>query len=96
MTATIKNFSGEYEKATVIFSNTSTGVLNSVDFKEIDMPAIGEDATVSAETLTQNPGTATEIMLWDSMTSCKPLCSSVGKKFAQEVTPEEGTEEITQ
>ena len=62
------------------------------DFKEIDMPAIGEDATVSAETLTQNPGTATEIMLWDSMTSCKPLCSSVGKKFAQEVTPEEVTE----
>ena len=92
MTATIKNFNGEYEKATVIFSNTSTGVLNSVDFKEIDMPAIGEDATVSAETLTQNPGTATEIMLWDSMTSCKPLCSSVGKKFAQEVTPEEVTE----
>lgn len=95
MTATIKNFSGTETTATLIFANCSTGTLNSAYFDTVTLPAIGEDITVTATDFEQIGGSATEIMLWDSFGSCKPMCASVGKHIAAEVT-EEGTETETE
>ncbi|MBQ8526310.1 MAG: leucine-rich repeat protein [Clostridia bacterium] len=86
MTATVKNFCGTSEKAIVIFANATTGVLNSVDFQEVTLPGIGAELTITAVDFVQAAGSATEIMLWDSMSVCKPMCSSIGKTIPAENT----------